>query len=140
MSMRPVLQDEIALVINTLIAMREKNPGKQMMHSDPEIARAYIKQAVVENRCYMVDDTFFIMFDVGCLWFTDTPFLLEQLVLRVRSHNFHVGNAIDALAELAKFHGCTTIVAGDTQVGVMTPHYINAGYQPLGTQLIKEIS
>lgn len=138
-NMRPVITADFPILRPMLLKIQEKNPLKQMVQADIDTAMAYVEDAVRDNRAYIVDDTFFVMFDVGTLWFSQEKFLLEQLVLRISSNNFHVGNAVDALIELAKFHGCTRVVVGDTQRGLMTPHYRAAGFEDLGTQLIKEI-
>ena len=138
-NMRPVIESDFPIIRTNLLKIQEKNPARQMVQATIEPAMAYVEQAVKENRCYIVDDTFFVMFDVGSLWFSNEKFLLEQLVMRISPNNFHVGNAVQALTELAKFHGATRIVSGDTQLGLMTKHYLADGYEPLGTQLIKEI-
>lgn len=140
MNMRPVVGPEDFEAIEcALFNLQRMNDKRQMPYSDLPTAMEYIRQAASENRAYIVDGGIFVMFDLGTIWYSKTPFLLEQIVLRITEEHVPAANAVAALEELARFHGAKIVVVGDTQVGRMTRHYTNAGFYTLGTQLMKEV-
>lgn len=125
-------------VMAALVAMRVKNPGKQMQYTDVDTARTYIAYAIKRGVTRVVDG-YFIMFDIGRPWYSATEFLLEELLIRIYPTSQPVEVAIDALSSIAKSHGLQAVVAGDTQIGYMAPKYLANGFVTLGTQLMKEI-
>ena len=126
------------LVIAAMYRMWSLNPSNQMVYTDETKALDYIRAACSGGRVMIVDETFAVMFDVGCMWYSSTPFLIEECLLRIKRNALPVEAAIVALDWLKDYYNCAMIVVGDTQLGVMTPHYIAAGYRHLGTQLIKD--
>jgi hypothetical protein len=126
----------LTAALAALIAMRDKNPDKQMKWADPNAALAYMVAAADEGRCIM-HAGYFIMYSVGPIWFSTASFLIEELVIRIYGSS-PPSAATDALQELHELHGTVAVISGDTQVGRMTPHYLAAGYQVLGQQFIKE--
>lgn len=135
--MRPATQGDCIEAINALVAMRAKNPNRQMKYADPDTALAYMKHAAASGNAVVVEG-YFIMYAVTPAWFSIEPFLIEELIIRIYPSDRPVEVAIAALDELKVLFGCVAIVAGDTQVGYMTPKYQAAGFQHLGSQLIKE--
>jgi hypothetical protein len=106
---------------------------------EEHVAYAALHRARDEARLYVYGD-YAILFDIGSPWHTSKKLLIEEFVLRFRRE---YGNAVDGavaqLDELARALGCAAVAAGDTQVGLMSPRYVAAGFQPLGTQFYKEI-
>lgn len=135
--MKPATKEDCAAALGALLAMRVKNPNKQMKFSDPETALGYMEHAVTQGCAVMVDG-YFIMYSVGPAWFSKVNFLIEELIIRIYPTDSPVEVAIAALDELRELFGCVAIVAGDTQVGRMAPKYVAAGFVRLGEQLIKE--
>lgn len=135
--MRPATEADCDAALDALLAMRQKNPNKQMRFADPATALGYMKHAVSQG-CAVMHAGFFIMYSVGPAWFSQENFLMEELIIRIYPSTSPVEAAIAVLDELREDFGCCAIVAGDTQIGYMTPKYIAAGYQTLGAQLIKE--
>lgn len=135
--MRPAVQSDCILAINALVAMRAKNPNKQMRYADPDTALAYMQNAAGSGNAVVVDG-YFIMYAVTPAWFSIDPFLIEELIIRIYPTDSPVEVAIAALDELKALFNCVAIVAGDTQVGYMTPKYLANGFVRLGEQLIKE--
>jgi hypothetical protein len=125
-------------VLAAMYRMWSLNPGNQMAYTDEPKAVDYVVAACAAGRVAIVDETFAIMFDVGCQWYSSSNFLIEECLLRIRRNDTPVAVAIAALDELRAHFNCVMTVVGDTQVGRMTPHYLAAGYRLLGTQLIKD--
>lgn len=123
-----------------LLAMLKYSPAPQMKYAEPDVARAYLISAIAEQRVWFMGG-YMLMVDVGSDWYGRRKYLIEQIILKVYRDDDSVkletviGNG---LAYLADFYSCVATVVGDTQVGYMTPKYLAAGFQTLGTQLIKE--
>lgn len=135
--MRALLPGDLAAVETALYRMMVKNPNRQMRFANLPTAMEYVCQAALENRVVVVDG-YFIMFSVGPAWFTKAHFLVEDIILRIHPTTQPVEVAIAALDTLRVQHECAAVVVGDTQIGVMEPKYLAAGFTRLGTQLIKE--
>lgn len=135
--MRAAVQGDCIEAINALVAMRVKNPHRQMKYADPDTALDYMLHAAASGNAVVVEG-FFIMYAVTPAWFSKENFLIEELIIRIYPSLSPVEVAIAALDELKAMFGCVAIVAGDTQVGYMTPKYQAAGFVHLGSQLIKE--
>lgn len=135
--MRQATQGDLILGINALVAMREKNPNKQMRYADPDVAFRYLTYAASQGNVVVVDE-YLILYSVVKPWFSDADFLVEDLILKIRPTKTPVEVCIDALEELKVMFKCVCVIAGDTQIGYMTPKYIAKGFEPLGVQLIKE--
>lgn len=135
--MRTATLEDCVDAIDALIAMKAKNPNKQMQWSEPSVAFAYMRKQAEDGNAVVVDG-YFIMYSVTPIWFTTVPFLVEELIIRIQPTDKPVEVAIAALDRLKEMFGCVAIVAGDAQIGYMTPKYQAAGFQHLGTQLIKE--
>lgn len=108
-----------------------------MKYADVLHAMEYIKQASLAGKAHIVSDVF-VMFDIGSDWYTKELYMIEQLVLKLSKYG-DVPKAVAFMDNMARVFGAKAIAAGDTQVGAMTPHYIQAGYKVLGTQFIKEL-
>lgn len=135
--MRPAATLDVAPVMAKLLAMLARSPAPQMKYADPIVAERSVRRAIKQGRAFICCG-FFIMVDVGCDWYSEHSYLIEQIILRVYDTGAPVTRAIDALDEIAAELGCVAIAVGDTQVGYMTPFYQLAGYKTLGTQLMKE--
>jgi hypothetical protein len=122
-----------------LIRLQERAQGRgQMAHASVPAAAYSVELAIAEGRLRFVDG-YAIMFDVGREWYSFDLYLIEQIIIKVYDTDAPVEVAIDALDIIAAEYGCKAIAAGDTQVGYMTPKYINKGYAILGTQLFKGV-
>lgn len=135
--MRTATEADVDAAMRSLIRMREKNPGKQMQYTDVDTARDYITNQMHNRRAVVVDD-YFILFDIGSPWYSNESFLIEELVIRTGTGRSPPSVAVAALDELREMYGCKAVIAGDTQIGAMVPHYKAAGYVELGVQLMKE--
>ena len=129
---------DFPLLLEANYRMWAKNGANQMRYTDEEKAKAYLRQACANGRVAIVEETFAILYDVGAPWYSSHCFLIEEGMFRLVRNDIPVSRAIAALDVLKERHGCVLIAVGDTQVGVMTPHYLAAGYRTLGTQLIKD--
>lgn len=129
---------EADAAMRALVAMREKNPGKQMRFADEDTAHLHLHNAVAAKRAVVVQG-YFILFDIGRPWYSKEDFLIEDLIIRIERTDAPVRVAIDALSELAKGYHCVAVISGDTQIGLMAPQYLAAGFVPLGSQFIKEV-
>jgi hypothetical protein len=127
-------------IFDKLLQLQAKSPAPQMALCEPDVAYRHLKQAVREGRLYLFGD-YAILVDIGSPWHTTRRVLIEEIILRFRSVNKNsVESAIEQLSIIAKVRGCAAVAAGDTQIGLMSPRYIAAGFQPLGTQFYKGIS
>ena len=116
------------------------SPAPQMRLVQPKYARSALHLARLAGRLYVYGD-FGIFVDVGSPWYTTKPILIEELIVRFRRvYKNRVESAVAQLDEIGKEHGCVAVGAGDTQIGLMAPHYLAAGFQVLGTQFYKEIA
>jgi hypothetical protein len=135
--MRLATQHDVETILTVLRKVWAKSPAPQMKFVDPVSAECGIRDAVHNNRA-VIDGDFFVMFDVGKVWYSNETFLIEELVLRI-SHDDLTGpsTAVKTLDALKERFKCAAIFAGDTQVQAMTNHYIRGGYVLLGNQLMK---
>lgn len=136
--MRVATAEDVEVAVTACIAMKDKNPQRQMKWAEPEPARAYMLHAVSQG-CAVVHNGFFIMYAVTPAWFTTVTFLIEEIIIRIYPSEHTVETAIEALTDLAKEFGCVAALAGDTQIGYMAPKYQAAGFSVLGQQFIKEV-
>jgi hypothetical protein len=123
-----------------LLRLKAKSVSAKMTMADPPTAYRGLTHFIEEGRAVEVGD-YLILFDVGHVWYSPHLHLIEELTMRFqRVHDNPVESAVAALDVLAYQHGAKAIGVGDTQIGLMTPYYLAAGYTPLGTQLFKEVS
>lgn len=130
-------------IIEAMMAGLAGSPAAHMKYLDLEKAKEYVCQAIADKHVW-VCGSYGVMVDVGCDWYSSTPYLIEQLVFKFPGLHSSPAQPLhyvlnEGLTEIAKYFGCRVVVAGDTQIGYMTPKYLQAGFQVLGTQLIKEI-
>jgi hypothetical protein len=126
-------------IIDALLLMLLYSPAPQMKHADPYTASDNVQAACAEGRVWFVGG-YAIMVEVGCDWYSNKPYLIEQIILKVHKNDKTktVQDAVAALDDLREHYGCVLTCVGDTQIGYMTPIYEAAGYKVVGTQLIKE--
>ncbi len=126
-------------IMDALLRLKAKANGRgQMKFTVPHVAAEYLFRQIDANRV-VIHEGYAIMYDVGTPWYTDRPFLIEDIIIKVYPTTSPVSVAIDCLEAIARSLNLTAVVAGDTQIGYMTPHYLAAGYTTLGTQLFKEL-
>jgi hypothetical protein len=140
---RPLLQRATEyteeLIYAALLELLGKSPAAQMRLAEPEVARKALSTAR-SNAALWVYGDFGILVDVGSPWHTSKRVLIEEIIVRFRrDYGNKVEGAIAQLDVIAKAFGCVAVAAGDTQIGLMSPRYLAAGFQPLGTQFYKEI-
>jgi hypothetical protein len=137
--MRKATNQDVPAIMAALLAMLPKANGRgQMAYAEPMEAELSVRHAIFQERAVIVDG-YFIMFDVGSPWYTTKRYLIEDIILKIEKTDAPVDTAIQALDVLARKYGCDAIAVGDTQIGYMTPKYINHGYATLGTQLFKGV-
>lgn len=126
-------------IFQALLRMLDKSPAPQMRLVEPAVVYSHLRLAAVDRKLWVLGD-FAILVDVGPPWHTTRPVLIEEIIVRFRKgYGYSVEDAVAALDHLAELHGCHAIAAGDTQVGIMAPRYLAAGFVTLGTQFYKEI-
>lgn len=135
--MRLATQHDVEQILSVLRKVWAKSPAPQMKFVDPVSAECGIRDAIHNQRA-VIEGDFYIMFDVGKVWYSNDTFLIEELVLRIDNTGQSPDVAVKALDVLRTRFKCAAIYAGDTQAQVMTNHYIRNGYVLLGNQLMKE--
>lgn len=137
MTYRLATQHDVEAVMIALLDMLDKSPSGQMKYASPVAAELGVRDFIHRESAVVWKD-YFIMFDEFSPWFTDKTFLAEVIILRIsRDKGGTVTEAVGVLDRLAIDKGCEAGVAGDTQIGYMTPHYRRNGWELLGTQFIK---
>lgn len=137
--LRDATPGDVPAVMQALMKMLATSPAKQMRRATPIAAELGVRDAIHRGRAYFVGG-YFVMFDVTKTWYSDDLFLVEDLILKVYDDpNVKVRDAVRSLSAVAKLYGCVAVGAGDTQIGYMTPRYIQEGFSVLGTQLYKEL-
>jgi hypothetical protein len=122
-----------------LLKLRAKSPSAKMAMVEPARAFIGLTDFLEQGRAVEVGD-YLILYDFGPTWYSSKLHLIEELTIRFqRVYNNPVTDAIAALDDIARHIGARAIAVGDTQIGLMTPYYLAAGYSMLGTQLFKEI-
>lgn len=138
--MMPVTNQDIPLIMDALRALWAKSNATHMGMVDPMAAELSVRHAQHTGRAWF-HGPYFIMVDHGQDWYSSKKFLMEQIILRVRPNtageHWTVEDAIEQLPVLRDFYGCDAIVVGDSQIGLMIPKYLAAGYVRVGTQLMK---
>jgi hypothetical protein len=130
---------DVTLTFHALLKMLGKSPALQMKLAEPEVAYKHLVKAQAEGHLYVYGD-YAILVDVGSPWHTSKLVLIEEIIVRFRRPYGHpVDEAIAQLPLIARQHGCVAVAAGDTQIGLMAPRYLAAGFQPLGSQFYKEV-
>lgn len=123
-------------------ATRSKAPHMKLLNLDKlwdnVLLRAHRNRGVDRFGAYIV------LWDIATPWWSDTPVLIEDLVIRVFDDDDSV-SLMDVvqygLPMLAEENGCRWVFTGDTQaLGYMGPKYLQAGYNELGSQFCKEIT
>lgn len=136
--MRVADYPDILPVMRALRGLLAKSTAAHMAHADEDAANRSVYRAIEDGRAFVVDG-YFIMVEVGRDWYTFDTYLIEQIILKIGpSERNDVGMAVRALDDIAKRFNAKAIAVGDTQMGMMLPHYQAAGYKVLGTQLFKE--
>ncbi len=137
--MYPVNEEVMSLIRLKIADMLTYSQAPQMKWVDIDIACRYILEAGKSGRAWIYDG-YMVLFDIGCDWYSDKPYLIEQLVLRLHESEHGVASAIALLKQMASLNGCVAVAAGDTQViGYMTEKYKEAGFSVIGTQLYMEV-
>ena len=138
--MRPASLDMRSIYFDAMLRLKAKSPSTKMGLADPATAYVGLTDFIEQGTAVEVGD-FLILYSVSPTWYSPALHLIEELTLRFqRQYNNPVESAVAALDVLAKQVGAKAIAVGDTQIGLMTPYYLAAGYKPLGTQLFKEVS
>lgn len=122
-------------IARCLQAMWRRSSSPQMALVDPIYALDQLRNHLPHE----AHDGFFLVYEVGSPWYSYEKVLFEELVLRFDDSVEGAPGAVRRLEELAKEHGCAAIASGDTQVRAMSPHYVAAGFTPIGDQFFKEL-
>lgn len=127
------------IYFDELLKLRAKSPSAKMAMVEPAKAFIGLTEFLEQGRAVEVGD-YLILYDYGPTWYSSKLHFIEELTIRFqRVHRNPVEDAVAAIEVLARNIGARAIAVGDTQVGLMTPYYLAAGYSMLGTQLFKEI-
>lgn len=130
---------DVLEIFQALLRLLAKSKAPQMRLVDEATAYRSLTAAAAEGRLYVHGD-FAILVDVGSPWHSDKRVLIEEIIVRWRkAFGNTVESAVAQLDVIAAEHGCVAVAAGDTQIGLMSPRYLAAGFKPLGTQFFKEI-
>jgi hypothetical protein len=139
MELQAARLSDVPLIFEALLKLLHKSPAPQMRLAEPEVAFQAMCTAVAEQRLYLYGD-YALLVDVGSPWHSSKNVLIEEIIVRYQRHfGNNVESAIAQLEVLAERIGCVAIGAGDTQIGLMSPRYLAAGFTSLGTQFYKEI-
>jgi hypothetical protein len=118
----------------------EKSPAPLMQFADIMSAELGVRDAIHNQRAIVVDEAFFVMFDVTKTWFSGKSFLIEDIVLRIAPRpgtSLHL--AVYALVEVGRKFGCSAVVLGDSQIGYAGRVYEQCGFTPSGQQYIMRL-
>ena len=127
------------LYFDKLLELKAKSTSAKMCMVEPAKAFISLTEFLEQGRAVEVGD-YLILYDYGPTWYSSKLHLIEELTMRFQKlYNNPVQDAVAALDVLARNIGARAIAVGDTQIGLMTPYYLDAGYTTLGTQLFKEI-
>ena len=125
--------------LDALLKLKAKSPSAKMAAVEVDEASRNLRKFLEEGRAVEVGD-YLILYDLGSPWYTTKLHFIEELTIRFqRVYNNPVTDAVQAMEKLARMNCAQFIAVGDTQIGLMTPYYLEAGYTPLGSQLFKEI-
>lgn len=131
---------EVEDIFQALLGMLSNSPAKQMALAEPAAAYSHLLVAALNGKLLTFGD-FAILFDIGSPWHTRKLVLIEEIIVRFRKrYGNTVESAVAQLEVIARDQGCAAIAAGDTQVGIMGPRYLAAGFTTLGSQFYKEIA
>lgn len=110
-----------------------------MKLAEPRVANNYLIYAAATGKLWVYGD-FALLVDAAAPWYSTASVLIEDIIVRYRrEYGNTVDSAIAQLEVLARRLGCVAVAAGDTQIGLMAPRYLAAGFTTLGTQFYKEI-
>lgn len=133
---RLATNQDLPAIEAALADLLAKSPAPQMVHADLMEAILSVRHAIHESRAVIVGD-FLFMFQVGQIWYSRRQFLIEDIVLRLsRAEGTTIPEVIGVIEELGRKLGAIPIV-GDAQIGRMQRYYEEAGYVPVGVQLMK---
>lgn len=122
-----------------MLEVLSKSPAAHMKLAEPAVALGHLIVRSALGYLWVYGD-FAILVDVGSPWYTTKQVLIEEIIIRFRrGYRNTVESAVAQLDVLARDFACVAVVAGDTQLGIMTPRYLAAGFTSLGTQLYKDI-
>lgn len=145
--MRAATNHDLPDILAAMRKMLQVSKSPQMKYADLMEAELHVRNAIHQNGMTVqvtqdckavVNDGFFILYDVGPPWYSSENYLIEELILKIGDSVDGVDGAIKCLDKLKVYHGCVLIAAGDTQGGVIKDRYLENGYVVLGHQLIKE--
>ena len=135
--MRWVTVNDYDLIVSRLQWLKDKG-GLLPSITTVEDAWEGIESYALRQRA-VIHGGFLILFDIGQEWYSAKMLFCEKLVLKV--YDYGQAETIPGILErLAEHYGCEAVLAGDALAGKMTPHYEQAGWQHLGTTLMKEIT
>ena len=138
--MIPATLQNHGMYFEAMLRLKAKSPSSKMGLADPVTAYHGLSRFINEGRAVEVGD-YLILYDFGPTWYSPEIHLIEELTMRFkRDERNPVEEAVAALDVIARRIGARGIAVGDSQIGLMTPYYLAAGYNPLGTQLFKEVS
>jgi hypothetical protein len=88
----------------------------------------------------VIVDGYLVVYDMGAPWYSFTPLLFEQMVLRLDPQPGNYSVVHKALEQLAARHKCGGVIAGNA-VGrkALTRAYERAGFKTIATQLHKGV-
>lgn len=138
-TLQPASMEDVHSIFEALLKMRKYSSAPQMRLTEPRHAVAHLQMAAAKQHLWVFGD-FAILIDVGSPWYSAELVLIEEIIVRFRKeHGNTVDSAVAQLDVLALRFGCAAIAAGDTQIGLMSPRYLAAGFKTLGTQFYKEM-
>ena len=138
--MKPATLGMINEYFDALLWVWSKSPSAKMALADPATAYQGLRNFIIDGTAVEVGD-YLLLYSVGPTWYSPYNHLIEELTIRFkRTDRNPPEDVVAALDVIAAQLGCRGIAVGDTQIGLMTPKYLAAGYTPIGTHLFKEVT
>lgn len=138
MSFRKADNQDRAAIQAAMLHWYTKSHAYQMPDTDWAEVMCHVAARIHDGKGYF-SHGYFIMVDIGKPWFANKLYLIEEIILKVYDTYEPVRLAIADLDKIAKEHGCTRVVTGDTQTGYMDRWYKEAGFAHMGNQFYKEL-
>ena len=132
---RELTDDELDIIINRLIELRDTTDNPMIQLATPKVARAKLlkmSQSDMVDVVYSGDRLLgIVVYDIGVQWYSSFRVLIEILVLCVDKELAGFGRAaITILERRAEWAGAKYIMAGNSAMNPkVTPMYTKKGFK-----------
>ena len=135
--MRLATYEDYPRIEKALRWMALNSTAPKMKNINEDKALDYVSTQIVMGNV-LITNGCLVMGEPSQSWFSDDKLFIEDLFIAF-DKTYNIQAAIEDLVLHAKSLGCCEVVVGDTQIGLMIPHYEAAGFTRLGTQLHRRI-